>query len=107
MITVMLLNTRHLLVKQRTQAVNSLRGHLGEIGIIAAKGTAPNLGNDRVFQHGYSLGERFDLVGQHFERHSRAWQSTVLIPTKRIVGRDTASQIASASMAAASFLASS
>jgi transposase len=35
---VMLLNTRRLLVKQRTQAINSLRGHLGELGIIAAKG---------------------------------------------------------------------
>jgi transposase len=35
---VMLLKTRHLLVKQRTQAINSLRGHLGELGIIAAKG---------------------------------------------------------------------
>ena len=35
---VMLLKTRRLLVKQRTQAINSLRGHLGELGIIAAKG---------------------------------------------------------------------
>jgi transposase len=35
---VMLLNTRRLLVKQRTQAINSLRGHLGELGIIAARG---------------------------------------------------------------------
>jgi transposase len=35
---VMLMNTRHLLIKQRTQAINSLRGHLGERGIIGAKG---------------------------------------------------------------------
>jgi transposase len=31
---------RDLLVRQRTAAVNALRGHLGEFGIIAAKGTA-------------------------------------------------------------------
>jgi len=36
---VMLLKTRHLLVKQRTQSINSLRGHLSELGIIAARGT--------------------------------------------------------------------
>jgi transposase len=36
---VMLLKTRYLLVKQRTQSINSLRGHLSELGIIAAKGT--------------------------------------------------------------------
>jgi transposase len=32
--------TRDLLVRQRTAAVNALRGHLAEFGIIAAKGTA-------------------------------------------------------------------
>ena len=36
---VMLLKTRYLLVKQRTQSINSLRGHLSELGIIAARGT--------------------------------------------------------------------
>src|SRR3954449_10877645 len=30
--------TRDLLVRQRTQAINALRGHLAEFGIIAAKG---------------------------------------------------------------------
>ena len=35
---VMLLNTRHLLVKQRTQATSFLRRQLGELSIIAAKG---------------------------------------------------------------------
>src|SRR3954447_1488839 len=34
----MLHKTRELLVKQRTMAVNALRGHLAEFGIIAAKG---------------------------------------------------------------------
>ena len=34
----MLHKTRELLVKQRTMAVNALRGHLAEFGIVAAKG---------------------------------------------------------------------
>ena len=32
--------TRDLLVRQRTQAINALRGHLAEFGVIAAKGPA-------------------------------------------------------------------
>lgn len=38
--TLMLHKTRALLVKQRTMAVNALRGHLSEFGIVAAKGIA-------------------------------------------------------------------
>src|SRR5918999_6490861 len=34
------LRTRDLLVGQRTQAINALRGHLAEFGVIAAKGPA-------------------------------------------------------------------
>jgi transposase len=36
--TLMLHKTRELLIKQRTMGVNSLRGHLSEFGIVAAKG---------------------------------------------------------------------
>ena len=32
--------TRDLLVRQRTQAINALRGHLAEFGVVAAKGPA-------------------------------------------------------------------
>ncbi|MCA1437200.1 transposase [Bradyrhizobium sp. BRP20] len=32
--------TRDLLIRQRTQAINALRGHLAEYGVIMAKGTA-------------------------------------------------------------------
>ncbi|WGD50850.1 IS110 family transposase [Bradyrhizobium sp. CB1650] len=32
--------TRDLLIRQRTQAINALRGHLAEYGVIVAKGTA-------------------------------------------------------------------
>lgn len=38
--TLMVHRTRDLLVRQRTAAVNALRGHLAEFGITAAKGTA-------------------------------------------------------------------
>ena len=36
--TLMLHKTRELLIKQRTMGINSLRGHLSEFGIVAAKG---------------------------------------------------------------------
>jgi len=36
----MVLKTRALLVRQQTQAINALRGHLSELGVIAAIGTA-------------------------------------------------------------------
>ena len=36
----MLFRTRDLLVRQRTQAINALRGHLAEFGVVAPKGTA-------------------------------------------------------------------
>jgi transposase len=38
--TLMVLKTRDLLVRQRTQAINALRGHLAELGIVTAKGLA-------------------------------------------------------------------
>lgn len=36
----MVLSVRELLVRQRTMAINALRGHAAEFGVIAAKGTA-------------------------------------------------------------------
>ena len=36
----MLFRTRDLLVRQRTQAINALRGHLAEFGVVAPQGTA-------------------------------------------------------------------
>jgi len=36
----MVLSTRELLVKQRTQLINALRGHAAEFGVVAAKGTS-------------------------------------------------------------------
>ena len=37
----MLFRTRDLLVRQRTQLINALRGHLAEHGVVAPQGTAP------------------------------------------------------------------
>ena len=37
----MLFRTRDLLVRQRTQTINALRGHLAEFGVIAPQGPAP------------------------------------------------------------------
>lgn len=36
----MVIGVRELLVRQRTQAINALRGHAAEFGVVAAKGTA-------------------------------------------------------------------
>jgi transposase len=36
----MVLSVRELLVKQRTQAINALRGHAAEFGVVAARGTS-------------------------------------------------------------------
>ncbi len=36
----MLFRTRDLLVRQRTQTINALRGHLAEFGVVAPQGTA-------------------------------------------------------------------
>ncbi len=36
----MIVSVRDLLVRQRTQAINALRGHAAEFGVIAAKGTS-------------------------------------------------------------------
>ena len=37
----MLFRTRDLLVRQRTQTINTLRGHLAEFGVVAPKGAGP------------------------------------------------------------------
>ena len=36
----MIFRTRDLLVRQRTQLINALRGHLAEHGVVAPQGTA-------------------------------------------------------------------
>jgi transposase len=61
----MLFRTRDLLVRQRTQLVNALRGHLAEHGIVAAYGLAKvkvlaaALGEDSVHPLVRELGQRY------------------------------------------------
>jgi len=61
----MLFRTRDLLVRQRTQLVNALRGHLAEHGIVAAYGLAKvkvlaaALGEDSVHPLVRGLGQRY------------------------------------------------
>ena len=50
----MLFRTRDLLVRQRTQAINALRGHLAEFGIVAPQGTAQVRQLARVLEDGDS-----------------------------------------------------
>ena len=45
----MILKHRELLVSQRTQAINALRGHATEFGVVAAKGTAKVTWSCHVF----------------------------------------------------------
>ena len=52
----MLYRTRGLLVQQRTQTVNALRGHLAEFGLVAARGVA------NVEQLWQALAERADTL---------------------------------------------
>src|SRR5215475_15141595 len=61
----MIFRTRDLLVRQRTQLVNALRGHLAEHGIVAAYGLAKvkvlaaALGEDSVHPLVRELGQRY------------------------------------------------
>ena len=61
---------RELLVAQRTQLINALRGHLAEIGVIAAQG----LKNAREIGGGHQSGRRRDDSGlrAHGTRPARA-----------------------------------
>ncbi len=43
----MVLKARELLVRQQTQAINALRAHLAELGIVAASGTTKVASADR------------------------------------------------------------
>ena len=52
----MVLNTRELLVCQQTQAINALRAHLAELGIIAAAGTAKVASLIEIVEDRYDAG---------------------------------------------------
>lgn len=61
----MMFRTRDLVVRQRTQMINALRGHLAEFGVIAPKGTV-HIGRlaDAVSDPGSGLPEAVRVLGQ-------------------------------------------
>ena len=59
----MLFRTRDLLVRQRTQTINALRGHLAEFGVIAPQGRAPSAVLPAVEGPGSSLPEPVRALG--------------------------------------------
>ena len=58
----MLFRTRDLLVRQRTQTINALRGHLAEFGVVAPQGPA------HVGRLGWSRGTRFTAIATNMEQ---------------------------------------
>lgn len=60
----MVLKTRALLVRQRTQAVNALRAHLAELGIIATAG----LGRLRRWSQSYGMKQMLACPQQRASR---------------------------------------
>ncbi len=87
-----LFRTRELLVRQRTQLINALRGHLAEYGIVVAIGTR----NVKVFQqalldHGTRLPKTvLTISGVYFEQIAALTQKVteLEIALRRETARD-------------------
>ena len=73
----MLHKTRELLVKQRTMAVNALRGHLSEFGLIAPKGIRRGQGIAGA------RASRRDPSPKRPSKQPRCWLRTATASTKR------------------------
>ncbi|NDV89569.1 IS110 family transposase, partial [Aurantimonas aggregata] len=98
----MLIKTRDLLLTQRTQTINALRGHLAEYGVIAPQGTShigqlalalddperalPQLVNDlsrELLDHLAMLEDRIDALSAHIKviaRSDEASRQLMTIP---------------------------
>ena len=88
-----ILKHREMLVAQRTQVINALRGHASEFGVVAAKGTAqvqPLLGKlasdlaipatiqamfVRIGEHAADLAQQIAAVDADLPRSTRPVQS--------------------------------
>ena len=105
----MLFRTRDLLVRQRTQTINALRGHLAEYGVVAPQGRARirqlvgELEDEAcglpgpVVELGWlllrqidELDEKIDGLGREFQKSARADEETARLMTIPGIGPITA-----------------
>jgi transposase len=107
------LNARDLLVRQRTQAVNALRGYLGEYGLVAAHGAAKlseltstlRQGDDQrlpivarealleLIEQIEALGERIERMERRMVRRSREDETARRITSIPGIGAITAAAL--------------
>ena len=98
----MLFRTRDLLVRQRTQTINALRGHLAEFGVVAPQGVAhlgrlaqvieeANSGLPKpVVELGGLLLERIEGLDKKLREHAREGEETARLMTIPGIGPITA-----------------
>ena len=76
----MLFHTRDLLVRQRTQTINALRGHLAEFGVVAPQG-------DRLMSIGWHRPSRVQVQG--CQDRSVSWAPFCSIGSRTSMRRST------------------
>ena len=105
----MIFRTSDLLVRQRTQLINALRGHLGEHGLVAAQGTRQVKKLEQAIEEDdgtlpplvceigracldqiADLSSRIDLLTKELRRHASGYQTTVLLQSIPGIGPITA-----------------
>jgi len=88
----LLFRTRELLVRQRTQLINAVRGHLAEYGIVVAVGALNVKALEKaILDHGTKLPETVTLIGQMYFEQIAALTGKVVeleISLRRQVARD-------------------
>ena len=84
----MILKTRDLLVRQKTQTINALRGHLAEYGVVAPKGTT-NLVRlkEALADDGTSLPPAVVAMGKVLVDHIEALEKQITGLTRQIEQR--------------------
>ena len=76
----MLFHTRDLLVRQRTQTINALRGHLAEFGVVAPQGPA------HVGRLALALE---DIRVRDYQSRSESWAAFCLVRSPTSTRRST------------------
>ena len=105
----MIFRTRDLLVRQRTQLINALRGHLAEHGLVAAQGTRQVKKLEQAIEEDdgtlpplvceigrtcldqiADLSSRIDLLTKELRRHASGYETSVLLQSIPGIGPITA-----------------